>query len=426
MKEFEESRIRLLLEERKWAWNRFPKVMRLYLCLLRAALPEDEPYGEIMLRRGDVLLSLKEISLESGLSVSSIRTAIRKLTATADLVFSTYGNTRIIHINDYDLFMTDAEEGTGQAIDEKNSAPVSADKSGTQASDMPEAQKSHENDTASAGKRIGDNNAIAMTQQTLSSDVTSGRIADGTVGGYRGAYYSGETRVCDNTESLVKLCNLEKESVRKTINNTHSLNTHSSNPNNVARRAASGSVGTGGAAGGPDGDGSTCPRGLNAGSLPEESSPGTLGTVPAGPPSCGPRKDSTELFEEFWSAYPRQVNRLAARQAFARLNPNAETFAAILEALARQKESEAWHAEEGRYIPYPARWLSERRWEDDPAESARKFNTRQAYTPRKTVSAQDYEQRDYSEELETPEEMLARLQMGVGTAKQACSSRLSA
>ncbi len=130
MKEFEESRIRLLLEERKWAWNRFPKVMRLYLCLLRAALPEDGPYGEIMLRRGDVLLSLKDISAESGLSISSIRTAINKLTATADLVFSTYGNSRIIHINDYDLYMTEAEEEGTLAMAEGGKAEAAAEKSG--------------------------------------------------------------------------------------------------------------------------------------------------------------------------------------------------------------------------------------------------------------------------------------------------------
>ena len=38
----------------------------------------------------------------------------------------------------------------------------------------------------------------------------------------------------------------------------------------------------------------------------------------------------------------------------------------MLDVLARQKRSEDWHKESGRYIPGPEKWLRERCWEDVP------------------------------------------------------------
>ena len=38
---------------------------------------------------------------------------------------------------------------------------------------------------------------------------------------------------------------------------------------------------------------------------------------------------------------------------------------ALLEALEKQKLSEQWQREDGRYIPNPERWLKNRCWEDE-------------------------------------------------------------
>ena len=48
-------------------------------------------------------------------------------------------------------------------------------------------------------------------------------------------------------------------------------------------------------------------------------------------------------FEAFWEAYPKKASRLNALKSWEK----------------RKKEN-------GRFIPYAAKWLNERRWEDIP------------------------------------------------------------
>ena len=42
----------------------------------------------------------------------------------------------------------------------------------------------------------------------------------------------------------------------------------------------------------------------------------------------------------------------------------------ILVAVARQRQSEQWQREGGRFIPMPATWINGRRWDDLPPEVA--------------------------------------------------------
>ncbi len=67
-------------------------------------------------------------------------------------------------------------------------------------------------------------------------------------------------------------------------------------------------------------------------------------------------------FERFWAAYPRKIGKAAARQAFAQTHVPLET---LLAAVGEQKRSEQWRKEGGSYIPSPATWLSQGRWEDE-------------------------------------------------------------
>jgi post-segregation antitoxin (ccd killing protein) len=74
------------------------------------------------------------------------------------------------------------------------------------------------------------------------------------------------------------------------------------------------------------------------------------------------------LFSEFWQAYPIQVNEVAAKKAWAKIKNPSATLPLILSALSRQKNSEQWQQENGKYIPYPATYLNERRWNDVPSQ----------------------------------------------------------
>lgn len=70
------------------------------------------------------------------------------------------------------------------------------------------------------------------------------------------------------------------------------------------------------------------------------------------------------LFDRFWSVYPKKVAKDAARRAFAKRKPSEALLAKMLAAIEAQKRTDSWTQEHGRYIPHPATWLNQGRWED--------------------------------------------------------------
>ncbi len=74
-----------------------------------------------------------------------------------------------------------------------------------------------------------------------------------------------------------------------------------------------------------------------------------------------------EAFEgDFWEEYPRRTCKFAARKAWMRIKPwTQETCDAIFTGLGRWvrywRESET----EKEFIPHPATWLNQHRWEDE-------------------------------------------------------------
>lgn len=71
-------------------------------------------------------------------------------------------------------------------------------------------------------------------------------------------------------------------------------------------------------------------------------------------------------FGEFWAAYPRKQGKGAAEKAWGKIKPNAEVFDQIMSAVESQKHCEQWQKHNGQFIPNPATWLNQRRWEDEP------------------------------------------------------------
>jgi hypothetical protein len=72
-----------------------------------------------------------------------------------------------------------------------------------------------------------------------------------------------------------------------------------------------------------------------------------------------------ERFDEFWKAYPKKVGKEAARKAFTKIRPTAELFKVMLDGIERSKKSQQWQEEQGRFIPNPATWLNQGRWDDE-------------------------------------------------------------
>lgn len=67
-------------------------------------------------------------------------------------------------------------------------------------------------------------------------------------------------------------------------------------------------------------------------------------------------------FTEFWQAYPRKVGKGAAEKAWSKLKPDLQ---AVLSALAWQSRQDGWTKDQGAFIPHPATYLNQRRWEDE-------------------------------------------------------------
>ena len=70
-------------------------------------------------------------------------------------------------------------------------------------------------------------------------------------------------------------------------------------------------------------------------------------------------------FEGFWACYPRKIGKDSAWKVYQRRKheiPKGEDMAAIL---ARHSQTEQWQRDGGQYVPHPATWLNQGRWQDD-------------------------------------------------------------
>lgn len=79
--------------------------------------------------------------------------------------------------------------------------------------------------------------------------------------------------------------------------------------------------------------------------------------------------DATRLddFETFWTTYPKKTGKGAARKAWVRQTANGlPPLDALLRSLDAHKQSVPWEKDDGQYIPNPATWLNQERWNDEP------------------------------------------------------------
>ena len=84
-------------------------------------------------------------------------------------------------------------------------------------------------------------------------------------------------------------------------------------------------------------------------------------------------------FDAFWAAYPRKTGKGEARKAWAKIKPNAELIQQILDAVKWQSQSDQWQKDNGQFIPHPATWLNQQRWEDEGIQLPKKKGKYSAY-----------------------------------------------
>lgn len=118
--------------------------------------------------------------------------------------------------------------------------------------------------------------------------------------------------------------------------------------------------------------------------IPDGNTDGNTTVLPLGNGN-GNRKESVSIsekerkddrFDVFWKAYPRKVGKGDARKAFAKVKVPVET---LLSAIEQQTRSEQWTTENGRFIPNPATWLNQGRWEDELPAPEGKYHSKPGY-----------------------------------------------
>ena len=70
-------------------------------------------------------------------------------------------------------------------------------------------------------------------------------------------------------------------------------------------------------------------------------------------------------FDTFWRAFPRRVAKGDARKAWSQTERIRPDMATLLAAIQAQMQSDQWRKNEGQFIPYPATWLRQERWDDE-------------------------------------------------------------
>ena len=76
--------------------------------------------------------------------------------------------------------------------------------------------------------------------------------------------------------------------------------------------------------------------------------------------------DDIDLFEVWWSHYPKRVAKKKARQIWEKLNPSREQVERMLSTLAWQRKTPQWLKENGEFIPHPTTYLNQERFDDEP------------------------------------------------------------
>uniref|UniRef100_A0A6M3L0L2 Putative DNA replication initiation protein n=1 Tax=viral metagenome TaxID=1070528 RepID=A0A6M3L0L2_9ZZZZ len=73
-------------------------------------------------------------------------------------------------------------------------------------------------------------------------------------------------------------------------------------------------------------------------------------------------------FLTYWAAYPKKIGKQAAIKAWviAAKKGILPPIDQILKAIETQKQDDQWCKDGGQYIPHPATWINQGRWDDQP------------------------------------------------------------
>ncbi len=119
-----------------------------------------------------------------------------------------------------------------------------------------------------------------------------------------------------------------------------------------------------------------------------------------GPAKAPEKKKQSEVmeerFERFWKEYPKKVGKRDARKSFLKINPSDALLGRMITAVVAASATFQWQKDNGQFIPNPATWLNQQRWEDEVRPDMGKPDPKQAPPNRTRFS--NFEERPYDAE----------------------------
>lgn len=83
-------------------------------------------------------------------------------------------------------------------------------------------------------------------------------------------------------------------------------------------------------------------------------------------PQKSPQNDAIdELFNRFWSAYPKKKEKQKVLDWFKKNKPSKELVDKMIDTIYKFKKTEQWKKDNGQFIPYPMTWLRGGCWDDE-------------------------------------------------------------
>jgi hypothetical protein len=127
MEKFEENRGWITIHRKllNWQWFKTPNMVHLFITLLLKANHKDNPWQDIIIKRGQVITGRNKLSEETGISVRSIRTCLKRLKSTSEVTIKTTSKFSIITICNYGNYQL-SENGIDQQTDQQTDQQVTS------------------------------------------------------------------------------------------------------------------------------------------------------------------------------------------------------------------------------------------------------------------------------------------------------------
>ena len=95
-----------------WEWYTNPNAMRVFIHFLLTANYEDKEWKGIIIKRGQLVCSIRKLAQELEISEKNVRTALKNLQSTNDITIATSAKYTLVEVTNYDFYQENKKSGT--------------------------------------------------------------------------------------------------------------------------------------------------------------------------------------------------------------------------------------------------------------------------------------------------------------------------